>query len=120
MSRPSIGAVNSATRAAGVEPAVVRWFRLVAVTEACTYLALIASSIAKRVGGVDGLVPVVGLVHGIIFLVYVGIALLARRELRWPLTETLFVLVAAVIPLGGIVVERRLHDRDAVLSRTRS
>lgn len=100
------------------EPTVVRWFRVIAVTEACTYLALIASSVVRRVSDTVDPVPVVGLVHGLIFLIYVAVALAARRELRWPLTETLFVLVAAVIPLGGIVVERRLHRSDAVLSRS--
>lgn len=92
-------------------------FRAVAVVEAISYLLLIAASVARRGFGVEGVVPVVGLVHGVIFLVYVAVALAARRELRWPLQETLFVLAAAIIPLGGIVVERRLHDDTAVLRR---
>ncbi len=98
-------------------PRIVQIFRVIAVIEAFTYLLLIAASIARRGFGVEGIVPVMGLVHGVIFLVYVAVALVARRELRWPLQETLFVLAAAIIPLGGIVVERRLHDEAAVLRR---
>jgi integral membrane protein len=98
-------------------PGVVQTFRVIAVIEAFSYLLLIAASIARRGFGVEGVVPVMGLVHGVIFLIYVAVALVARRDLRWPLQETLFVLVAAIIPLGGIVVERRLHDGAAVLRR---
>lgn len=90
---------------------------MVAVTEAITYLALIAASIARRGFGVEGVVPVVGLIHGIIFLVYVAVALTARRELHWKLQPTLFVLAAAILPLGGIVVERRLHQDESVFRR---
>jgi integral membrane protein len=92
---------------AGDEPAV-RWFRAVAVVEALSYLVLVAASIAKRLpDGVD-LVPVIGPVHGVIFLVYLVLALTVREHQGWHLSTTLLVIVAAVIPLGGIYVERRL------------
>ncbi|MHB1139756.1 MAG: DUF3817 domain-containing protein, partial [Microthrixaceae bacterium] len=86
----------------------VRAFRVVAVVEAVSYLCLVAASIARRT--VDDLdpVPVVGLVHGVIFLVYLALALASRERLGWHLRTTLLVVVAAVVPLGGLVVERRL------------
>lgn len=86
---------------------LLRAFRAIAVIEAVSYLVLIGTSIARRLDGPD-LVPVVGLVHGIIFLVYAAIALASRPRLRWSTQRTLWVLVAAVVPFGGFVVERRL------------
>ncbi len=45
-------------------------------------------------------------VHGIIFVAYVVIALNVRESARWSKRATLGVLLGAVLPLGGFVVER--------------
>ena len=91
--------------------AKVRQFRAIAVVEAVSYLLLVASSVLKR--GLDGpdLVPVVGLVHGLIFLAYVALAVRVRRPLGWDGRTTATVVVAAVVPFGGIYVEQRLTGR---------
>ncbi len=62
---------------------MIRWFRGVAVVEAVSYLMLLAASVAKHVFGVHGLVETIGPVHGVIFLVYLGLALAVRRPLGW-------------------------------------
>lgn len=87
---------------------LLRWFRVVAVIEAVSYLCLIAASIVKRTTDSTDLVPVIGPIHGVIFLVYLALALTLRPRLRWDLRTTILIVVAAVIPLGGIVVEQRV------------
>lgn len=86
----------------------VRWFRVVAVVEAISFLTLLGASVAKRAFDMPGLVPVIGPIHGLIFLAYFAYAVLLREELGWSTPKTIGVVAAAVIPLGGIVVERRL------------
>ena len=83
-------------------------FRVVAVIEAVSYVALVLASIAHRVGQTQNFVPKIGPIHGVIFLVYLSFALLLRRALRWDTSMTLFVILAAVIPFGGIYVEQRV------------
>jgi len=108
----------AATAPRSHEEPTVRWFRVVAVIEAVSYLVLVGASIAKRLpDGVD-LVPVLGPIHGVIFLVYLVLALSVREHQGWHLSTTLLVIVAAVIPLGGIYVERRLVHADAAGSGT--
>lgn len=97
----------TADRAGVWDSPLLRWFRAVAVVETFSYLVLIAASVTRRLDGPD-LVPVVGLTHGIIFLAYAATALVARPRLRWSAQRTLWVLVAAVVPGGGLFVERRL------------
>jgi integral membrane protein len=53
-------------------------------------------------------VRVMGPVHGCIFLVYAALAFSVRDQLRWSAQHTAVVLAAAVIPLGGYLVERSL------------
>jgi integral membrane protein len=86
----------------------VRPFKVVAVAEAVSYLVLLGASVAKHVFDMPGAVPVMGPVHGVVFLGYLYLALMVREELGWKLMTTATVIVAAVIPLGGIYVERRV------------
>ena len=99
---------------------MIRWFRGVAVVEAVSYLVLLAASVAKHGFGVEGLVETIGPIHGVIFLVYLALAVSVRRRLGWDSATTLTVVIAAVIPLGGIVVERRYTDEPVVRERERS
>ena len=91
----------------------IRWFKLVAVVEAATYLVLLGASVAKHAFEMPGAVAVMGPIHGFVFLAYLWLALLVREELGWRLSTTLKVVVAAVIPLGGLYVERRVLDEGA-------
>ncbi len=86
-------------------------FRLVALAEAVSYLALLVATFVKR--GLDGpdLVAVLGPIHGILFLVYLVLTLLVREEQRWTAAQTIVVLVAAAVPFGAFVVNSRMvHD----------
>jgi integral membrane protein len=88
-------------------------FRLVAIAEAVSYLALLAAVVAKRGFGVDGATSVVGPVHGIVFLAYLASVAFLREELEWPTRRTLAALAAALVPLGAyLVVERRYLSDD--------
>ena len=97
---------------------MIHWFRGVAVVEAVSYFVLLAASVAKHAFGVQGLVETIGPVHGVIFLVYLGLALAVRRPLGWDATTTGTVIIAAVIPLGGLWVERRLTDEPVPAAST--
>jgi integral membrane protein len=88
--------------------ATVRWFRVVAVVEAVSYLILLVAVVAKYGFDAPIGVRVMGPVHGCIFLGYAALAFAVRDQLRWSATHTAVVLAAAVIPLGGYLVERSL------------
>ena len=58
-------------------------------------------------------VRVVGLAHGVLFMLYVLAAIQAATEHDWPWKRTALVLLAAVLPAGPFVVEARIlrsHD----------
>jgi integral membrane protein len=86
----------------------IRRFKVVAVAEAVSYLVLLGASVAKHVFDVPGGVTLMGPIHGVVFLAFLWLALLVREELGWELVTTLTVIVAAVVPLGGLWVERRV------------
>jgi integral membrane protein len=116
-SRPTAWGLRPASLAAGggatMMRGVIRWFRGVAIVEAISYLVLLAASVGKHAFGDGVLVDVMGPVHGTIFLVYLGLALAIRRQVRWSWSTVGIVAVAAAIPLGALVVERRLVPAGA-------
>ena len=86
-------------------------FRMVALAEAVSYLALLVATFVKRVVEGPDLVPVLGPIHGVLFLAYVLLTLLVREEQGWTLGQTLVVLVASTVPFGAFVVNSRMvHD----------
>jgi integral membrane protein len=90
-------------------------FRIVALIEAISFLGLLAATIFHRVlDGSDAGVNVLGPIHGMLFLVYVLLALLVREEQGWSVGQTLIVIVASAIPFGAFVVNAKMvHDPAA-------
>lgn len=91
-----------------MESAVIRWLRVVAVAEAISYLCLLAAVIAKRFFNQPAGVSLIGPIHGLLFVAYFVLVIFAREERGWNPRQTALVLLAAVIPFGGYLVERRL------------
>lgn len=88
-------------------------FRIVALAEAVSFLALLTATYVKYAQDQPAGVQVLGPVHGLLFLAYLWLAVgLAGRE-GWPARTTALVLLGAVAPFGGIVVDRWLARRDA-------
>jgi integral membrane protein len=83
-------------------------FRVVAVAEACSWVGLLAGMFVKWILQTSEVgVQVFGPIHGGIFVVYVVLALVASRMLRWDAPTTLLALVASVPPLATVWFERR-------------
>jgi integral membrane protein len=82
-------------------------FRIVAVAEALSWVGLLIGMYVKYVPETTELgVKIFGPIHGGIFVVYVVVALVAARVLRWSAGTTLLALVASVPPLASVVFER--------------
>lgn len=79
--------------------------RYVALAEATSFIALLAASVVKRTGGGEVGVHVLGPIHGGLFIAYVVIALGIRSQFGWSGRTTFWVLVGAVVPFGGYVVD---------------
>ncbi len=80
----------------------------VAPIEATTYLVLVIGTVARIGFGGPNLSPILGPIHGAIFLCYFACAIEAKAENDWDLRRTVSILFAAVIPLGGFFVAERL------------
>lgn len=83
----------------------LRTFRWVALIEATSFLALLVATVIKRTDGGEMGVQILGPIHGLLFIAYVVIAFGIRNEEGWSAKVTFWILVGAVLPFGGYVVD---------------
>jgi len=83
----------------------LRTFRYVALTEATSFLALLVATVVKHSDGSDTSVQILGPIHGLLFLAYFFLVFAIRGEERWSFKVTCWILVGAVLPFGGYVVD---------------
>lgn len=83
-------------------------FRLVALLEGLSYILLlfIASPIRYFTGNAT-YVKLLGMPHGILFILYVAIAILIKKQMKWRLKTLAIVLLASLIPFGTFYIERK-------------
>ena len=79
--------------------ATAQLFRAVALAEACTWVGLLFGMLVKYAGDSETGVKIFGPLHGGVFVLYVVVALLAARVLRWDGRTALLALAASVPPL---------------------
>ncbi|PXW33395.1 UNVERIFIED_CONTAM: integral membrane protein [Williamsia faeni] len=103
------------------EKLTIQIFRIVAVAEALTWLALIIAMVVKRVADNEDAIFIPGMTHGVVFVIYIGVALLTAFKLGWnrkivetklPKTSrrlrlpvTVWAVAASIPPFGTLVFE---------------
>jgi integral membrane protein len=92
------------------------------VAEAISWAGLLIGMFFKYAMGNAMGVHIFGSVHGVVFIAYVVLSLLARKALRWDARTTVWALVASIPPFGSVVFERwasrtgRLVERAVAIS----
>ncbi|WP_019931117.1 DUF3817 domain-containing protein [Nocardia sp. BMG111209] len=81
--------------------------RLFGTLEAVSWVLLLTGSVLKRLPDpITWPVMVFGMLHGIVFLIYLLSVLLAWREFEWPGRTVLLGLLSSVVPFTSIWFER--------------
>ena len=83
-------------------------FRLIALLEGLSFIFLVFLGMPlKYLYGNEMLVKILGMPHGILFIVYVLTAFLFKNKLELNIKELLIVLIASVIPFGTFYIDYR-------------
>lgn len=86
---------------------LTRLFVVVAIAEAVSWAGLLAGMYFKYFTDAGEMgVKVFGPLHGGIFVLYVALALVVARALRWSLGTTFVALVCAIPPFATLVFEQ--------------
>ncbi|WP_149828760.1 DUF3817 domain-containing protein [Streptomyces tailanensis] len=86
----------------------LRRLRLVSAPEAVSFLLLLVCSVLKRTTEFNA-VPAMGMIHGILFILYVIFWADAWNRAKWNLKTAALYFILSVLPAGGFFADRKLR-----------
>ncbi len=90
---------------------------MTALAEGVSFLTLLFIAMPmKYFMGMPEAVRVAGSIHGVLFLLYVGLLALLHVRQRWSFMFSLYALVASVIPCGTFILDKHLREKGVVAS----
>lgn len=92
-------------------------FKVVAIAEAVSWAALLVGMYLKRVAETTDVgVQIAGPIHGVIFIAFVVMCVIAKRAFAWDTRTFVLALVSAVPPFTTVVFERWAERRGHLAS----
>ncbi|MDN3594089.1 DUF3817 domain-containing protein [Zunongwangia endophytica] len=86
----------------------IKIFKIISTLEAISFLVLLLIAMPlKYIWDMPSLVRIVGMAHGILFVLYVFGAYYMYEKLNWNIKQLLIVILCSVLPLGPFYVERK-------------
>ena len=83
-------------------------FRIVAFFEGVSYILLMTFGLYfKYQLNDDTYVKLLGMPHGILFVLYIVFAFLLRKKENWNFIEFAIILFASLVPLGTFYIDRK-------------
>jgi len=97
----------------------IRNLRFIGIAEGISFLVLLLIAMPlKYFFGIPIAVKVVGWMHGVLFILYILVVLLAIKAMDWGFFGVIIALAASLIPLGTFVLDRSWKRREEVVRQT--
>jgi integral membrane protein len=94
----------------------IRIFRMIGLAEGSSFLTLLFIAMPmKYFMGMPEVVRVVGSIHGVLFVLYVGLLAMLHFRQRWSFIFSLYALIASVIPFGTFMLDKHLREKEVLI-----
>ncbi|OYU96475.1 MAG: hypothetical protein CFE21_08785 [Bacteroidetes bacterium B1(2017)] len=85
-------------------------FKNIGTAEGISFLVLVFIAMpVKYVFGFPLLVKYFGWAHGVLFILYIIWLIRAKEEYNWSLKQVALAMVAALLPFGPFILNKKLH-----------
>ena len=81
---------------------MLKYFRVISILEGLSFLTLL--SITLGLVGRDYVFQI-GMLHGVLFMLYLFLSLIVSNKQQWTLLTWLFLFIASIVPFAFIGVE---------------
>ena len=83
-------------------------FRITAFLEGLSYILLLGIAVpVKYLAGDPSYVTLLGMPHGLLFVLYIALAVLMAQNYKWTRKTLAIVLIAAIIPFGTFYIDNK-------------
>ena len=84
------------------------FFRIISLLEGISYILLLFVAVPiKYFGNDEQYVKLLGMPHGLLFVVYIVLAFLIKDQMKWNTQTLLQVLLASIIPFGTFYIDKK-------------
>ena len=84
------------------------FFRIIALLEGVSYILLMTIGLYfKYLLNDDTYVKLLGMPHGVLFMLYILIAFLLRKQEQWSFINFIIILFASLVPFGTFYIDRK-------------
>jgi|TARA_B110000977_G_C11005053_1_gene465403 integral membrane protein len=85
----------------------IRVFKLISSLEAISFLLLLGIAMPlKYLWDLPQMVQIVGMAHGVLFLLYIAGAVYISQKLNWTIKQLAFAIFCSILPFGPFYIER--------------
>lgn len=92
--------------------------RTIGLIEGISFLLLLGLAMPlKYFAGMPLAVTWAGWLHGVLFMGFCIALALAHQEAKWGIGRSAIILIAALLPFGPFVIDKRLRAEDEALQR---
>jgi integral membrane protein len=95
---------------------MLNWFKKIALLEGISFLVLIFNMLVLKSNYFDTyklILKPFGMLHGILFILYIILAFLLKDEKNWKLKDFSIIILASFIPFGTFWVDRKYLKLNA-------
>ncbi len=86
----------------------VKGFRIISVLEALSFLLLLGIAMPlKYIWDIPEMVQIVGMAHGVLFLLYIAGAVYMSQVLNWSVKILAIVVLCSILPFGPFYADRK-------------
>ena len=87
---------------------MIKAFKVISYLEGISYLLLLGVGVPlKYLAANDSWVKALGMPHGVLFLLYILLAIAVRQLKTWDIKTFVIVLLASVVPFGTFYIDRK-------------
>jgi len=91
----------------------VKKFGLINTMEGYSYLLLLFVAMPlKYMAGIAMAVKIAGMLHGILFIAFCILLVLAWKESKWPFKENVIFFIASLIPFGTFFTKSKIKSYE--------
>ena len=80
-------------------------FRLIAILEGVSYILLLIATSIKYLLHNEQYVKILGMPHGILFMLYIALAFLIQKNMEWDNKNMMIIILGSIIPFGPFYID---------------
>ena len=85
---------------------MINFFRIISFLEGISYLLLLFVAVPlKYLYEDEFLVKILGMPHGILFMLYIFFSIILKNKMNWSIRQTIEIMIGSIIPFGTFYID---------------